>query len=774
MEHIPFQLGIIHGCLSVSNIVRIRSKLAFIDLSSAIITSQNGDITSSLMKNKFGRISQDFKSAILPPEMIFKIDLKENKTQLLQYETYWKHLSSDAITMKSLTPNDVKAIDDILCSLLSRSNSEGTDVGHETPLRNSMSASQLNIKYTDKEDWQTILSRSLTNITFDDMPESLSTCKSMMDFLNAWERMKRNSKLWAKIRPRLSSGGQFAYVIKCFDDTGTLLDHDTLPYDHIMATEKIDLWAFGVLLLTMSSGGSLFHQNQDGHLANTWSFEELYNWGEKVAKEKIQSVIDDPVIQDLLIKLLAPENERLSSMKQVLKHPFFDSSSEMEIQKIVKRYDEEKVRKDTIQQTTTQNSKEKRALNSMEKTCKIVFDRLDHIMIPTCFIILPYKIERTTTAEKIELKTGHQRFLAERIGFHLLNINAATAKLMFWLKVKESLSKENGKVFKAKIISWINRARNESSSLIAKEIIADLGQNANYEGICVEMLDEAMDISKAAEFMKDPVGAARSTIFQHTSDLLDCYTEQYLYVIDEYDGIPVLDLKELYPIKIDDAKIVRNVMMPFINMSIMSVVATFGMEGVAKLVGLTEIPDSWIKCSLGLIQQDSSMYDGGSILDFAILQELLRKRDLQTGLSFRSIASSAEEEKVQQSYLNDNLVEGLELLQLEIFFNEHDAMGSYAGLHRYYEDEDNSVIIWTRNLKGYYSQCQDSGNDDIQTIERLNELQQEIVKKKRVEGEIMILLAKIKDMKIKAEKKLAAKRTTTKSILRNKSKIYNA
>ena len=193
----------------------------------------------------------------------------------------------------------------------------------------------------------------------------------------------------------------------------------------------------------------------------------------------------------------------------------------------------------------------------------------------------------------------------------------------------------------------------------------------------------------------------------------------------------------------------------------MSIIATFGMQGVARLVGLPEtssIPKPWIKCSLGLIQHERSIYDDSSIVDFATLQEILRKKGLpHTGLSFRS-SDSIEEEKVQHSNLNDNLVEGLELLQLEIFYNEQDIMGSYAGLHRQYDDNDDSTIIWTSYVIDGHTRCETGSKDYAQTIERLNELQQEIVKKKKMEGEILILISKIKHMKIKAEKKLSAQR----------------
>jgi len=397
----------------------------------------------------------------------------------------------------------------------------------------------------------------------------------------------------------------------------------------------------------------------------------------------------------------------------------------------------------------------------MEKTCKIVFDRLDDIMVPTCFIVLPYQLQWNANAKRGESRKENH-VLAEKIGFHLLNIHSATAKLIFWLKVKESLTKDNGKAFKAKLISWINRARNESSGLIAKEIVCDIGQSRNYEGICVEMLDEAMDISKAAKFMKDPMQAARTIISEHINALLDCYHEQYFYVIDEYTGNPVVHSQDLYPIQIKDSNVVRNVMMPFINMSMMSTIATFGMEGVAKLVGLpttSNVPQSWIKCSLGLIQQESSIYDDSSIVDVATLQEILRKKDsFYRGLSFSS-TDSIEEEKVQHSSLNENLVEGLELLQLEIFYNEQDIMCSYAGLHRQYDDADDSIIFWTSNVIDGHTRCETGSKDYVQTIERLNELQQEIVKKKRMEGEILILISKIKQMKMKAEKKLATQRS---------------
>ena len=748
------KVGIIHGCLNLSNIVRIRATLAFTDLSGAIMSSEQGVFAES-----FGGISQEYKSALLPPEMLYRINVSEDKNLLLQYETYWSHLLSDARDMKLFTPDDIKIIDQVLRLLLSKRDTVRTEVGHSTPLRVSMKSTNSNEERN--EDWRHFLSDSLIDMTVDDLPDLLSTSASLSQFFNSWEMMKKNAKLWSKFCPRLSPGGRFAYIIKCFDDSGKKPDHDLLPYDLISATESIDVWAFGNLLFTMMSGRTLFHQTQEGNLANTWAFEQLYSWSEGMAREEIMSGIDDPLAQDLLIQILAQENERISCMDQVLEHPFFGPSSDVEAQKIMKKHSKEKNAHELNSQSQIHLLKQKRAIISMEKTCKIVFDRLDDIMVPTRFIVLPYLLEWDKYTKRGEVRKENH-VLADKIGFHLLNIHSATAKLMFWLKVKESLTKDNGKAFKAKIISWINRARSESSCLIAEEIVFDIGQSRNYEGIFVEMLDEAMEISKAAKFMKDPMHTARTIISEHADALLDCYHDHYLYVIDEYTGNIVLHSQDVYPIKINDPNVVRNVMMPFINMSIISTIASFGLKGVARLVGLpfsSNIPQSWIKCSLGLVEQESSLYDESSIVDFATLQQILRTKDSQhIGMSFSSI-DSIEEEKVQHGHLNDNSLEGLELLQLEIFYNEQDIVGSYAGLHRQYDHDDDSTIIWTNHIIDGYTRCETGSKDYSHTIERLNELQQEIVKKKRMEGEIFILIAKVKEMKKKAEKKRADQRS---------------
>lgn len=750
------QIAVIHGNLILSNIVQFGSHVALIDLDSATLMSKKE--YGSMLTNKIAGISQRFASGVMPPELIARIDLIEDHNALRAYEQYWKHVQSDATGMNRITPDDTYAISKIVQTL----NDEAQALKNSEALPNSIRASLKNLSDPDNVaiSWKERISRVLSSNDFNDLPQDLSNCNELDEFRNVWSRMKSNQLLWERIQPRLSADKKFAYVVKYHDDSKTDSKSDLeLPYDLVDSSEKIDIWAFGMLLYSLCTRSSVFHQTHDGNLQNADVFARLHHWSKEDARATILTSVKNALAQDLLLQLLVPEVDRLSSMRDVLAHPFFGPSSAAAAQKIIQECIENEDLFTQLNEDIKAPAPKPRDANlfSTENFCRIVFDRLGEIKVPTCFIVLPYELHWNSRLQLLEPPDQNSLALAEKIGLHLLDIHTTTAKLSFWLRVKENLTERNGAEFKSKIINWIQRARQEESTMIAKEIVSSIECDEAYEEICVEMLDEEMSISHARAFIRDPTQAAVALIGKGVDALLELYpSSQLLYLVDELQGCPSLPVdytdltsavsrESFYPLhltKEDDQ--LRDIFLPIINITIMIALANNGLDGLARLLGLRNVPDSWTDHRLGLVHKKAPL-GRSSIVEFATLQRIVRKQpNTDSALKFRSHMSQ------------DPISSNDELGQLELFFQHHDQLGDYSDLQRTYE-EDDSLVFWTRD-EDVRAPLQ-STPEFIATVNRLEQLQVEITQKKRLEEEVINLNNRITELKKQAEKRIKKRKS---------------
>ena len=745
--------GVIHGDLKMANVVRFRKRLALIDLDSACSSRPENPMDRKLM----GGSSHKFSSGVLPPEMIEKIDLRSNVQQLYQYEKYWSDVSDDSKDLKLLTPDDIQTITSVVRSLLAKTEAAKNMGSSANSLRVNMNEPLAGLE--DPQDWKDILSLALITISFEDLPECLSLCKSLDQFSKVWTRLQANHKLWEKVRPQISADGNFAYVVKSFCDSqdpcderqlDTVLDVSTLPYDLLKPSQKIDIWAFGVLLFSLCSGGPLFHSSFDGGLKDATSYEKLYKWNKVTADKIMDEKIEDPLAQDLLLKLLVPETERLENMAQVLKHPFFGPPSAIDAQRILERFEERQLIEEetVIINVMTNKSKQKMEL-ATEKFCKIVFEE-EKIIIPTSFIVLPYELKwnlsKNCTETPNDLNTVE---LATKIGKCLLDINITTARLSFWLAMKKNLNKNNGGEFKSKMKAWLIRARKEKTDIVAREMISEIKFPVEYIGICREMLEKGDSISNARAFIKDPMSAARNSIKRSSEELIRLYTYEMVYLVDEINGMAVIPTESnvngrnaTYPIRVDPKlNYLHHFLIPFMNMTIMSQLAAGGLKGLSRLLGIPEsygVPDSWLTVKAGLVH---TRENPSSIAEFSVLQDVLRKQEKQSSTPNTTPSSSAAS-RVETDSEACMQVEG-EMNTLETFFRQYDPMRIFCDLHRVCDGKDNSPGVWT--TKEIVAHMQ--GEVELASMEtRLRLLKKEYSKKMKLKEEIDILTSKVKSL----------------------------
>jgi len=769
---------VVHGNLAASNIIRCGSQVGLIDFdSSTLINGGNED--SSILSDKVGGVSQKICSGILPPELITRIDLSINEDDLRHYEYQWRQVSSDAMDYNLLNFDDISAVSSVLKSLKNETKSLNRGDEFMGSFAHKLRES---IDETNNECWREDITDALNDISFEDLPDPLACCETLAEFEDVWNRLNMNAGLWERICPRYSADGNFAFIIKWYDDNNIRIDDFDLPYDMVLSDTKIDIWAFGILLFSFFSGTSLFHVGFDGHLHDAASYNELFNWDIETARYKIMSLIKDPLAQDLLLKLLVPSDQRLSSMTLVLGHPFFGPASSTEAQNILEEYEERQLSaieskrlKEINKYITIQNKQ------SMEKHCKIIFGIMEDILFPTSFVVLPYLLEWNAYSNQLEPPRDPQSLsLSEKIGGQLIKINTATAKLSFWLRVKENLSQKGGIEFKSKVMTWIQRARDEGSSSIAKEIVEAIGCDDRYEGICREMLDEEMSVSNARAFIKDPMKAAAMLLEEAIKELMTSSSVQYLYLIDECRGVPILsdnetdietdDTDKSYPIRIlVERTHFEESLVPFLTMTMMVITSTYGLEGLARLVGLpllSGIPKSWTDLNVGFISTKSSSASttNSTLVQFATLQGILRQNQKEI------LLRKTKKYSLRLSESFGSQTDGNELHHLEAFFQEYDPHGYFAGLCRTCDDNDSSLTFWTKSMKLGNQTLQNA--EFTQALKRLEQLQHEIDGKKKLEEEVKSLNERITELKKETETRLFRRslNATSKKVDLNKIK----
>ena len=795
----------IHGNIEMSNIVRFsRKHLTLVDLKCSYLrrtTNSFEDVQdrSVLYDSFMGGSSRLFSTAILPPEMFYKIvsgatPTKEEEDALERYERYWKLVSDDAKDLKLLTPDDVHTISCVIKSItLNQTTVAETATWPER--RNGgkdpgMNGSHLlaNINPNASKDWRDTFSTALVTISFDDLPHSLTSCDTFEDFCIGWNRILYNSYIWERIKPRTHMAVDKAvYVIKCFNDMVPKVDETSvaskltqraahpneikdsqdlslLPYQIVRAQEKIDIWMLGTLIFQMCSGEALFLSDMRGNLKDCASWAELEAWDKKSAEKYVMAKVDDPLAQDLLLQILIPEDDRLYNMEMVLNHPFFGPSSSIEAQCILEKHEEQQLMMEetvVIPRSNMTAETLRRLDNATEKQCKIIFEE-EKVVIPTCFIVLPYELQYDPKIRRLVVAKNEDHAdnveLAVKIGKHLLDINNATARLSFWLMMKKNLSENDGGVFKAKLKDWLKRARSEAGELVAMEIVQHIGCGTEYIDICREMLEKSDSVSNARAYIRDPMGAAKEAMKLSTEAIIKCYwpKKQYFYLVDEFSGCPVASQQKspqsipeepdddtTYPLQIDaNTRLLKKVFLPFMNLTVMAVTANERLISMSKLLGLPashRTPEVWKAAEPGLIHQ---IDQPSSVAEFAVLQDMIKKQNEQAKLDRDSTtdtsAASTNMSDDTSAPSNASNAALTEMRQLEIFYREYDPMRMFSDLRRVSDGKTSAIWTSQRQVFKIKEEVEFASMES-----RLRDLRKEYAKKEKIEQEMEQLESKL-------------------------------
>ena len=727
----------IHGDLKPGNAVRFGDRIALVDLdSSCFIGTHRKD---HVEVDYLGGCHHKFSTGVLPPEMIFKIDLESEPHLLEDYQDYYRDIVDDARDLSRLNPDDVETISNCIKGLLERADAAKNMGSASTSLRSNMGQPLAGLK-DPSVNWKDAISDALVSIDFQNLPETLSSCDTLVDFSTCWERLNSSAALWEKFCPRLSLDGRYAYVLKTYDErpsrgTNVGADDSNLPYDLVPASASADIWALGLLLYSLCSGGNLFHVGHGGDLRSFSAYAaDLHGWTKESADSIVRSNVDDPLAQDLLIKLVVPEQHRYKTMEAVLCHPFFGDHTTLEAQQILERHEEQQLlAEETLFFPQMITASRRCLILGVEKQNRIIFEE-ERLVVPTGIVVLPYELHvssdasgdwppelRGTNANAPSIKEGDDKSLemAAFIGLNLLEINLATARLAFWLTMRKNLAKNSGSEFKHRLKGWLKRARSEPCIDVAEDILSTIGLGPEFLGVCKEVLEKGDATSHARAYIKNPMGAAKEAIDRSSTALLECYSSQYVHLLDEYSGSPTVffpstadyedpDLTTTYPIAVDpSANLFQPLLLQFMIVTSMSSLARNKLQGLARMLGMppsSAIPDDWLRYQGFLVHRAS--VKSATIAEFGVLQDCMRKKEHRAitrklnaarddggstgGISHPTISTTSSFDTG-----NNNDQKGLLMLQLETFFREYDPSRTFSGLRRVSDGREyNGFAMW--------------------------------------------------------------------------------
>ena len=486
----------------------------------------------------------------------------------------------------------------------------------------------------------------------------------------------------AVIHPRLDINTGDVYVLRCYF-AGADTDLPPLPYKLLPTQEAADIWSFGrFLFILCSSGHPLFPANL--RTDQLLDYDQVASWDREKRERIIYEYVENPLAQDLLLHLLSSHEERASlRMETILKHPFFTNTVE-NVQlsdKMLRRIVDQRVSDGAACKRSYERSVLMRSddewLKSRSKTVSfwdLGFQMRMHLapsgfvqrefsaghrvgIIPYSIIVLPYKLVRNK-AGKLTPSTKRDVELAEQMGARLINLSKACH---FALQMEHVIQREEDSSHR-----W-------SSSEIIESMDLSSGDFKLFESKLVALASEKVEV-----FRDSPLLIARIIVQEHISELQALFNDSskaFLYLVDEYDGVPVVGTTAgmTYPIEV--TKKITEVVgrgLPFMQLCMLYAKGVAGdVSGLVKLIfeaAYPHIPPSWGDAAQGL----SHNLDEGTIKD-----ELRILREAAVETQSGSVARGIDDMR----YFQD-------------MFERVDVKRSFADLKRVTNGEDS---LWTSN-----------------------------------------------------------------------------
>mmetsp|Transcript_52154 Transcript_52154/g.62829 ORF Transcript_52154/g.62829 Transcript_52154/m.62829 type:complete len:2141 (-) Transcript_52154:63-6485(-) len=446
-----------------------------------------------------------------------------------------------------------------------------------------------------------------------------------------------------KLKPRICADGS-VHVVKSVrsvnsdgDDglggSSNGCNNALLPYEPVPVSESIDMWSFACMLFALCSGRTLFPTDcQNDELLYASSYSSLANWDKKAAEAIVYEHVTDPLAQDLLLHMLVSVEDRgMLSMGAIMSHPFFkpgrevskvgrrimdirDTESKIHAMNIARERQEFELR-EWLKHRTTKVGRlsievQVRLDHASSELCRSICQSEHPPSLPFCFIMLPYKLVLNKSG-KLTPKSKKGVELAERVGKQLLLLSKTITFAQYTERALKHKPDEMRRLFK----EWSGSTMTHHDS-IARNFLHLMGFKTKEDYMPnAKSMVSTKDVSL---FMMNPAKEIKRLVHDSYQELLDLYMESkhsYLYLVDEYTGVPVAAAKAsgpapgsdaIYPYEIDKKIVPRRLNQLFPFMYIMLMYSRGVARGVAGQVKLTfeaaypHIPGSWEVAAKGL------------------------------------------------------------------------------------------------------------------------------------------------------------------------------
>jgi len=429
------------------------------------------------------------------------------------------------------------------------------------------------------------------------------------------------------VKPRINPLDGDAYVMKCYCNLPEKIQEQMppLPYDLVEANESTDIWAFGVFIFSLVSGDETLFQSKfrSGDLT---CIQAITAWNTDLAERLITQYVHDIVAQDLLRHILVPLGERKNlDMSTLLTHPFFKRAedvpedfieylTEMKRERevgqylLIKEIDDKKqvklMKSSTMTLPRLGVQSQLKLVTSTSELMKGAFDPIGSMpqLVPLCYILLPYALKLDNDGKFTPTRV-HDIELAECFGTRLL---ALCKMCNFVASISQSL--QVGAKEKRQLLHQWTQDIDQDHILSTQSILSSLQLDQAYTEIALKFVSLAhQDMGK---FFSEPVTVAQDLIIECTEAVAATFEvrdEAFLYLVDEYNGLPVLDSdgNGTYPhVFRDGVSDIVYKSLPFMHACVSHVIGAAGsVRAFVKLVfeiAYPLIPPQWAIVAQGL------------------------------------------------------------------------------------------------------------------------------------------------------------------------------
>lgn len=430
------------------------------------------------------------------------------------------------------------------------------------------------------------------------------------------------------IKPRFDPITSETYVLKCYcNHEKAMALNNSLPYDLASFDRTVDVWAFGVLLFTLLSGGeSLFQPNQ--RTGRVTSMELLAKWDANVAESIVSQYIPDLAAQDLLLHILVPKEDREKlSMKTILSHPFFSDEIHEEIVMMLEKAKEERntilklKRKETESKNEFDNieplhvgrltmKNQLRMTNSAHQAIKECFDKSGIFTntAPYTYMLLPYELAPNAEG-RLFPKSNMEMDIALRLGRQLLDLCKVVG---FAACYSETLSTKS-KSFQ-KFLSNLFLVDDADLAEIGQELLATFHlDRKDYNEVATKFAIIVKDIvnNDPDTFITNPMKPVVDLLSHFITNILNTFSVTglaHMYLVDEFSSSiawdPAIESPFPHVFKEHVSDLVLK-SLPYMHACVSSgLCAEDGPEGLIKILadGLypEEVPESWDSVFAGI------------------------------------------------------------------------------------------------------------------------------------------------------------------------------